>query len=292
MSRYALLIGNDINNLSPGRSWKALLADIKAHFRVASIQNEDKPFPMLYEEIFLGAIANGSIVKEITLKAFIAERVSRIISNEIHEAIRELPVSHIMTTNYEFSIEGAVPKINNGIIKETTYSIFRRYELHHKTFWHIHGDCKHPNSINLGYEHYCGQLQGMRSYTVSGTNYSSTEVLKTSLIRRLAQKKPLNNQSWIDLFFTQDIYILGLSLDYVESDLWWLLTYRARNKFYRKSGFIRNRIHYFIPKTYTEKAAGKLALLKANDVHVHVIDQPSKRHYYQEILEKIRQDGR
>ncbi|QNL51096.1 hypothetical protein H8S90_05795 [Olivibacter sp. SDN3] len=288
MPEYVLLVGNDINNISPGKSWNELLEDIKAHFNVGYIQNEDKPFPMLYEEIFLGAVENGSVTEEKNLKTFIAENVSKIISNEFHEEIRQLPVSHIMTTNYEFAIEGIVPENNNSIVKETTYSLFRRYMLADKTYWHIHGDCNNPSSINLGYEHYCGQLQGMRNYTVSGTNYTSKAVIKTPLIRRLAKGKQPNYQSWIDLFFTKDVYIFGLSLDYVESDLWWLLTYRARNKFYRKSAFIKNKIHYFIPLEYAETAKGKLTLLKANDVDVHVIKQKDKQLYYKEIISLLK----
>ncbi len=34
--------------------------------------------------------------------------------------------------------------------------------------------------------------------------------------------------SWVDLFFTTDVHILGLGLGVVEMHLWWVLTYRAR----------------------------------------------------------------
>jgi hypothetical protein len=34
--------------------------------------------------------------------------------------------------------------------------------------------------------------------------------------------------SWVDVFLRDDIHILGLSLDFVEIDLWWLLVFKER----------------------------------------------------------------
>lgn len=247
MDKFSLLVGNDINNISPGISWSDLLTNIKIKYHVTALENGQKPFPMLYEEIFLNAIKIQHL-NEKELKTYISDSVSQIKQNEIHELIRALPTKNIITTNYEFSLEGSIPKNNTSLVRETTYSVFRRHETNDKTYWHIHGDCDSPNSINLGYEHYCGQLQKMRDYVVNGTNYTSDTVFKAALIKRLKQKKNLQLQSWIDLFFTQDIHILGLSLDFVEIDLWWLLTYRARNKFYKKSNFIQNKLFYYTTK--------------------------------------------
>ncbi|SUJ27853.1 Uncharacterised protein [Sphingobacterium spiritivorum] len=284
---YALLIGNDINNISPGKSWNDLLQEIKATFHIQDIEDMDKPFPMLYEEIFLKAI-KGGMKHEKELKTYIANRVAQINPNSIHEQIRQLPVSHIMTTNYEYSLEGQIPVNNDSVVRETTYSIYRRHQLHNKTYWHIHGECNSPNSINLGYEHYCGQLQGMRNYTISGTNYSNPRVNNTSFIRQLATGKKVACQSWIDLFFTTDIHIFGLALDFVETDLWWLLTYRARSKFYKRSSFIRNTIYYYIPEYYSERSKAKLDLLRTHDVKIVIINENDKQSYYQCILDRLK----
>lgn len=288
MNKYAILVGNDINNISSGKSWKNLIDEIKAHFKVKTINNGDKPFPMLYEEIYLNAVRKNEF-DEKELKTYIADQVSKIDENEVHKAIRELPIKNIITTNYEYSIEGAQPGTNDGVVKETTYSIFRRYAMDGKNFWHIHGDCNYPNSINLGFEHYCGQLQAMRNYVVSGTNYESEKVVKTSLIRRLTQGNPIDIQSWLDLFFICDIYIFGLALNFVESDLWWLLTYRARIKTSKKhkSPKIDNKITYFVPKKYEESSKDKLDLLKAHDIRVEIIDIEDRREYYLEVLAQL-----
>src|SRR5690606_14583065 len=124
-------------------------------------------------------------IDETQLKIYIGEEISRISQNKIHSLIRELSTDNILTTNYEFSLEGGIPKVNTSLVKETAYSVFRQYEVNSKKYWHIHGDCNVPASINLGYEHYCGQLQKMRDYVVNGPNYTSKRIHKESLIRRL-----------------------------------------------------------------------------------------------------------
>lgn len=286
MKSYALLIGNDINNLKPGKSWKELLDDITEYCGVPEINRNDKPFPMLYEEIFLSAVRTRAM-DEKDLKTYIAGIVSNINQNEIHENIRALNVPHIMTTNYEFSIEGIVPKSNSSLVVERIYSVFRKHEVNGTTYWHVHGDCNNPMSINLGYEHYCGQLQNMRNYTISGTSYKTEGILKDALVKRLTKEGEVNYQSWIDLFFTSDIYIFGLGLDFVESDLWWLITYRARCKYYKNKFPISNRITYYIPEAYEIASKAKLELLKANDILVQVIDQPKGLPFYTEIMKRL-----
>ena len=95
-------------------------------------------------------------------------------------------------------------------------------------------------------------------------------------------------QSWVDLFFTNDLHIFGLSLDFVEIDLWWLLTYRARNKFYKKNTFIKNQIYYYIPKKYVKDSADKIQLLAANDVKVKIVDDENKIKYYKAVVKSIK----
>jgi len=286
MKDFALLVGNDINNISSGKTWEDLLEDIITYCGISHINRKDKPFPMLYEEIFLNAIRT-KMMDEKDLKTYIANEVSKIVPNVIHERIRSLNVPHIMTTNYEFSIEGESPKGNSGLVVERSYSVFRKYELNGSTYWHLHGDCNNPASINLGYEHYCGQLQNMRNYTATGTTYKTEGVLKKPLIKRLSSGGQINYQSWIDLFFTKDIYILGLGLDYVESDLWWLITYRARNKFYKNKVSINNKISYFIPIEFEERSKAKLEVLRANDINVIVVDAQKGVVYYKSVLDRL-----
>ncbi|GAB3013032.1 SIR2 family protein [Spirosoma pulveris] len=291
MYPYALLIGNGINNIVPNNSWADLLEDMVQFCKVGNLMNHQatKPFPLLYEEIFLRSL-QVTRRREIDLKTFIARKVAQIEPNEIHERIREFGTDDIITTNYEFSLEGQLPLKNSGVIDEKVYSVFRHYEVNAKRYWHIHGDCRVPNSINLGFEHYGGQLQQMRNYVVSGTHYKSTALPKHPFIKRLKTRESMG-LSWIDLFFTTDIYILGLSLDFVESDLWWLLTYRARQLYYRSRADINNKIVYFLPSEYVANAQNKLDFFAANGVQViDTLSGVDKVQYYHQVLDYIERD--
>lgn len=221
---------------------------------------------------------------EKELKTYIASIVSQISQNEIHQRIRELKVEHRMTTNYEFSIEGFTPKSNSSLVVERLYSIFRKHNYDGTTYWHLHGDCNNPISINLGYDHYCGQLQNMRNYTTATSTYKTEGILKDSLVKRLTNNGEINYQSWIDLFFTKDIYIFGLGLDFVESDLWWLITYRARSKYYKNKFTVSNNIVYFIPEEYVARSTAKLEVMRANDVEVRMIREVKGLPYYSHVL--------
>lgn len=288
MSNYAILVGNDINNIVPQYSWKDLLHEMIQFCNVKKLvkDTEFKPFPLLYEEIFLRSLKDNH-PNERELKEFISNKVSGIQTSVIHERIKKLPAKNILTTNYDFSLEGSQPEKSNSIIEEKVYSVFRKYEVDQKNYWHIHGDCRIPNSINLGFEHYGGQLQQIRNYTATGTNYQSRKVAKLPLIRRLATGQ-LNDHCWIDLFFTKDIYIFGLSLDFVETDLWWLLTFRARQLYYRKKVSIKNNIYYFLPKEYKKLAKPKTDLLRANGVIVvDTLAGTNKLKYYNAVLSQI-----
>jgi len=290
MKNVTLFIGNDINNLTPGTSWKDLLDQIIAYYGLTNsvAQHNLKPFPLLYEEIFLKVIRRNPMAEKV-VKEYIASRISEIIPNGIHQRIRGLQVEDIITTNYDYTLEGSSDLKNEGIITERLYSVFRKTIVKTTNFWHIHGEAGVPMSINLGYEHYGGQLQQIRNYVVSGTNYESKKVHKQPLIRRIARNgiSSLNFQSWIDLFFVKDIHIFGIRLDFIEIDLWWLLTYRARQKLYKGNIEISNSIYYYTPEVYLTDASFKIQLLEANDVNVIALPMSSKEEYYNLIIDRI-----
>jgi len=282
-----LFIGNDINNLVAGNSWKNLLEELKDFCCVGgnTIDNGNKPFPLLYEEIFLRSLL-AKHQPEKKVKEFISDKFLKIKSGPIHEQIMGLGVRNIITTNYDFSLEGEVPNANNGIVDERLYSVFRHSVKAGKKVWHAHGDCRAPSSINLGFEHYGGQLQQIRNYVATGTNYQNKQLHKLPFIRRLEQGL-VNEDSWTELFFTDDIYIFGFSLDFVETDIWWLLTFRARQILSLRKP-IANKIYYFIPAEYRKGAKEKLDLLEVNGVEVIDTYPGTKKDlYYQAVIKHI-----
>ena len=62
------------------------------------------------------------------------------------------------------------------------------------------------------------------------------------MVERL-RSNDIQIHSWIDLFFTTNVHIIGFGLDYSEQDIWWILNKRKRYM-YENKGNIRNKIHY------------------------------------------------
>lgn len=294
MRQKALLIGNGVNNIKQTYSWSDLVDDlirlVKAEGKIE--KRTDKPFPLLYEEIFVEAVSKG--IKEKEIKDYIANRVIRFEPNHVHKELLSLDVSHILTTNYDFSFEKVFTEDlnslkNEGQVKESLYSIFRCHTLNKIKFWHIHGDANAHNSITLGYEHYSGYLQQMRNYVLTGTGNSYKNKKFDPVIKRLRSKKGIKESaSWLDLFFTHDIYIIGLTLDFMEIHLWWLLACRQRMKLVQKVP-IKNKIVYFYPEMYENGIKSKLDLLKASGIDTFPISiEPSREEYYLEVVHNIR----
>jgi len=284
----ALLVGNDINNITKGNSWKDLLDNLKNEFQVDIVFRDDKPFPLAYEEFYFKAIEHNGYT-ELNIKKFISKQVNVIKSNTLHEQICALNVEHILTTNYDLCFEQALGLTekqckNTGVIKESKFNLFRKYEAQNKCIWHIHGAANHYNSITLGYEHYSGYLQHMRNYVTSGTQKTYKKKFP-SLVERIKTNE-VNFDSWVDLFFTHNIHIFGFGLDFVETDLWWLLTFR-RKAMLEKSKMLggHNTIHYYIPEKYALTSKSKLDILKSVGVVIHQIaNEISKELVYNKTI--------
>lgn len=292
MRDYVVLVGNDINNIVAGKSWEDLLKDLTEHLLISVDFPKDKPFPLAYEEIYFKGLGTSGSFDERVVKKFVASHVSDIQSSTIHKRLMELSCENILTTNYDLSLESVVSSNtkslkNNGYIKESLYNLFRYHEVGHKKIWHIHGSANAYQSITLGYEHYSGYLQHMRSYVVTGTKDTYKSRSFSPLTKRFKEDK-VEHLSWVDMFFTKDVHILGLSLDFNENDLWWLLTFRQKSM-HTKRLLIFNQVYYYIPKTYVDRSKSKLDLLKSVGVQVVEIDnsQLDKLGYYNRAIDQI-----
>lgn len=291
MREKALLIGNDVNNATETYSWNDLIDGLLEYAKLGKL-DRNKPFPLLYEEIYLNS-AKQNRISESGLKKHISTQTRKLNPNDLHRQILDLGIADIMTTNYDLSFEktaGLDKKkcINKGVIKENLYSVFRYHQTENHKIWHIHGSEIATKSITLGYEHYSGYLQQMRNYVATGTRgiYSKKDFLPLS---KRIKENDINYDSWIDFFFKKDIYIFGLNMDFVEMHLWWLLTYRARaiveNRFP-----VENKIVYFYPKQFEETSKNKLEMFKVNCVDTTAIEMKNdnKFQYYESVIEKIR----
>lgn len=287
-----ILIGNGINNINNNSSWSHLLKKISNIEGVKINLSKEKPFPLLYEEIYL-KLSQKINKDEEDLKSEIARFVSKIETNDIHEELLNLNIKNYLTTNYDYCLQKVLIKDqpleilnNNGIVKETKYNIFRHHLLGEKRFWHIHGEINVPNSITLGFEHYGGQLQQYRNYVVTGTSYNNKKLSnQLPLQKRLKENLLINDESWLDFFFKDEVHIIGLNLSYQETDLWWLLTNRARFILSSKGlPKYKSEIIYYCPEIYRDP--NKTELLEANQIKCIYINL-EKEKYYKEVIKRI-----
>lgn len=286
-SKKVLLIGNGINDVTASYTWGDLIKDLISFAKSdRSIIQGRKPFPLLYEEIYL-KVAKGIDKKEIEFKNFIAKKIKALKPSNVHKKIMSLNFENLLTTNYDYCLESSISTDNDydnkGIIKESLYSVFRHTNANKSNIWHIHGEMRIAKTILLGYEHYSGMLQQMRNYIVSGTgdNYKSAKFPSLNFMLR---HNKVEYASWLDFFFKKEVHIIGLSLSFAEIDLWWLLTYRARRK---KRLPINNQIYYYYPKSFEKRITDMLDLLQASDVITISLDIQHSIKYYDEALDLI-----
>ena len=77
MNNFAVLVGNDINNVNPGNSWGDLLDELTTYLSISVDFEADKPFPLAYEEIYFKTVKNSSH-SEKDIKKFVAKHVNQI----------------------------------------------------------------------------------------------------------------------------------------------------------------------------------------------------------------------
>lgn len=287
-----LFVGNGPNNITNGYTWQDLISDLIAFIGARGlIDANDKPFPLLYEEIIAKSLRGGRKT-ELEVKSYISEKLRIFEKNPIHDRLATSSVKHLVTTNYDYTIENAI--MDNGtspthdsVINESLYSLFRAASFKDRKVWHAHGECNSPSTVTLGYEHYAGYLQRMRAYVVTGTGTTYKNHRFSSIVTRL-RAGTVKFESWVDYFFTKDIYIVGYTMDFVEIDLWWLITYRARC-IYEKKVVINNQITYYYPETYAPAIGAKLQLLESSGVNPYSFPYSlrNKTDYYNRVLDHI-----
>ena len=264
----AILFGNGLNLINGGISWDDLLKKISKNKSLI----ESIPNTLKYESIILSydhetfiytdeqesMISNGKIILEEVIKNKISEELKLFTTNDIYEKIGDLDIEHYLTTNYDCTlynhlIDRDYKEVNSNN-SEALYSIRRKFGVQNKArnkskyIWTIHGTIKHPKSIMLGLDHYCGSVGKINDYIKGNYEFKENGTSKTlkGIIHRLKNKDCESTLSWIDLFFTHNIHILGLGLSYEEIDLWWILNKRQR---YIKNSIegkvIKNKIYYY-----------------------------------------------
>lgn len=295
----ALLLGNGINLLegfSP--DWNKLLPEIAKEYDCK--YRNSLSMTLGYEMLENLIMSKDPKLNETAIHRVIAgktetEKIRKRIdwNDSIHSRLMKLPNTEILTTNYDYSLERSVD-INfkkRYLTKETMYSLQRYQEVYGKKVYHIHGECGYPRSICLGFEQYAGSLQRIRNEL---TRTTADEEKKDGRTFQLADvlggisERPEN--SWIYHFFINDVAILGLSLDASEIDLWWLLSYRSKQKLTERLP-INNHIRYLDtsnPRKNKNLLAQRKELLDAFDVEYITCNGAGYEERYEDALTYLR----
>lgn len=274
----ALFVGNGVNQLNGDSvSWGDLVQAIAKEAGVPNaIDNlAHKPFPLVFEAICAEASRKSPGFREIDLKRIVAEWVSQLHPNEYHREICNLDVEHIVTPNYDYSLELACERGNgtsSNTARENKYSLFRRRLAGEKNIWHMHGEAGSPWSICLGHDHYSGYLAKLRNEVHAWYRAEEEDPVETRLGRLVGLGETM---SWWQLFGSGRIDIVGFGCDYTEIDLWWLLGWRARQlaKPHRDREFKSEVVfHQFVGDSgISERETGRMQILKSLGVQVNQV---------------------
>ena len=224
--------------------------------------------------------------REIEVKTALASALLRLESNHLYKHLLQLPAHNYLTTNYDYCFERS-----NGISgepkrTEEIYSLRRlrilRTSHGNAKLWHIHGEAEAPKSMMLGLDHYCGSLARLDAYVKGNYKSSKTELPPIESMRERLAKNAFSDVSWVDLFFSSNVHIIGLALEYSEMDIWWLLNRRYR---LLNEGLVRNKITFH----ETSNDPSRAALLRrfGVDVTQHVVRNHDYESAYLQALNAI-----
>lgn len=277
--KKAFLIGNGINRSNDASTdtykWENLLNDLNSDFAKGKINNiSKKPFPMVYDEIVNCSLRNRT-KKEGELKTFITKKINHIKRNSKYDSIKNIDGIEILTTNYDYLIENELTdKWKRSPINklEYFYSIYRFQESSMSRIWHIHGEQADSRSLLLGFRHYI--------------NYSAKVKSRAELfINGLKNDTKHEEPSWVDLFFTHNIEIIGLGMLFTEYPIWWLLAYRNQKQISDPKIDINNTISLVIPSFSKEDYNSTFIIDMLNAYGATCREVPSKD--YDEFYKKV-----
>ena len=266
-----LFIGNGLNHVDKvAISWDKILATLGSED--TKYISESLGMTLRFE--YIDAVSED---KALEIKRKVAkktgEKASEIIgkNNSLHARLMRLPVQSIITTNYDYALELSADAafVPMRSTTERLYSFYRKQRAGGKTVSHIHGECRYPQSICLGFEHYAGMLEKMRSKLVLSTSERNSN--KRFHLFDVLTGLTDPDDAWYYQFFTNDIYFLGFGFDSSEEDIWWLITYRRRMK-EQYPDLVKNELVLLDTtpesKRNDSKEKAKRTVLKAMDVQI------------------------
>ena len=295
MAKPVLFLGNGINRLRGGYNWQDTMQNLAKEAGITEPTHLFSKIPntILFEVLYSSFLEKKDVHQEERhLKKFISKKLSNLPSNECHEKVHTLGIKHIITTNYDYSIEksSASEYTKNSTYQESKYNLFRRNKVGNINIWHVHGEIDYPNTITLGFDHYAGNLEKMHSFLTTGLSprYHKIE-LETITKNTGCMNKCF---SWVDVFLLNDVHILGFGMDFSEIDIWWLTIYKQRMRKRNKS-FGKTFYHSFIQEAENPEELEQTKIEVLKSLNVNVVDYTDRKGYtytkvYEEVFRQIK----
>jgi hypothetical protein len=300
-----LLLGNGIIRaqnkelMFPGSlSWEDLLNEFadQAKVKISNIQN--KPLPLVFEEIRLKSITQDDKGGQLTYKLTnLLLQIPRNYLVDIYSSISK----HMLTTNYDSTISSGrgyrgITKQLFPSINEKYHSLFRHEAYIGRNIWSIHGHIRNPRSILLGHTQYAKYMGQVKDYLYKGIRFSN---FKNKFQSTLLAKNPDFKFdetgkifSWIDLYLRDHIHVVGFSMDFCENILWWLTIEKMilKNKYPKNIGGIT---FYTVSILKNKKSLKELNVMEAlNEFGVEIIEIESETYAkgYEKIADILKPD--
>ena len=259
-STPAILIGNGINQYyNTAESWNSLLNELAKKYNLSlNLSDNDKSIstPEAFEQIMIhifrkrkADISVQQIYKELKCEfcKLLKEDNSLIVKPLIAKASSIDNPFPILTTNYDLNLLTSQIYYKDSSVKKDkkpacvpgkknfprVYNFFNYYantEYKANTYdcrkcfgiWHIHGIKCYKESLKISSNDYMSLITYMKKKFLKGNKQiwapNSNEYSEWEA-----------RNSWLDIFFNNDLIIMGLALDVQELDLRWLLIERAKH---------------------------------------------------------------
>lgn len=286
----AILLGNGLNNYSKlPISWKELLINLSDKNKSEKIlDTKEITYPEYFDTLCFEKGEYENRYK--SLKPKIVSNIKNWTGITCHRKLSEFGIKNdipILTTNYDTTL------LSNDLIEDNKKITKRRksekfapikpdgriftdfYPWHSyysnkkiteakKEFaiWHIHGFWYYQRSLAIGSTDYAAYIHRLKDF-ISNKKYGLYNCDYDSWIGR---------NSWVDIFFHNDLIILGLSLEVQETSLRWLLM--EREKYFRNNELNRKKTIFITNKKFDSFGIGKKYLFDKIGIFHQEYDLP------------------
>ena len=284
-----LLLGNGINRAFGASSWDDIISGLSTgeYDSKPGWAKEIQKLPNSLQTIVISSDSVHDGMKQVSEKLMpcsLKAEHGNMLRNYL-----DLNFDAVLTTNYSYEIEkallhdftiiqGKASKYRNrtmiGTKPQEQFGIFKYLDVDGKNIWHVHGEAAKADSMVLGHYYYGKLLSEIQNRVPQFIG-----AYKVSKTRRI----DITIKSWIDYFLIGNIYIVGLSLDPSEMDLWWLINCKKRN--FCNCG----KIYLYEPNMENDKHIALRALADTFDISYSktTVKKGGYKDYYRSVIDSI-----